>query len=210
MAKTATNRFRVLDVRWLQRQQYLEPGESITQYFHDRRIGPAVVRIDVRDGYLVLAYTVRIHGLEPYQIESLVPLNWSNCHFGGRRPWFVCPNPECRRRVAMLYGNGVFACRRCHDLAYECQKESGEDRALRRSNKIRCRLGWRPGTLNPPGFHVDPAWAWHKPKGMHRSTYRRLVEAHNAFAYRSICGVGERVTRVLKKVAKIERQFSSD
>ena len=41
--KTATNRFRVLDVRWLQRQQYLDLADPITQYFSDRRIGPAVV-----------------------------------------------------------------------------------------------------------------------------------------------------------------------
>lgn len=209
MAKSATSRFRVLDVRWLQRQQCLEPGESIARYFHDRRTGPEEVRIDVRVGYLVLAYTVRIHGQKPYQIASLVPLDWSNCHFGGRRPWFICPNPECRRRVAMLYGNGVFACRRCHDLAYDCQREAADDRALRRTNKIRHRLGWRSGTLSPPGFDVDPSWVCYKPKGMHRSTYRRLVEAHNAFSYRAICGMGERLNPVLKKIASIKRRTTT-
>lgn len=209
MAKSTTSRFRVLDVRWLQRQQYLEPGESVAQYFHDRCIGPEEVRIDVCEGYLVLAYTVRIRGQEPHQIQSLVPLDWSNCHFGGRRPWFICPNPECRRRVALLYGNGVFACRRCHDLSYECQKEAADDRALRRANSIRRRLGWRSGTLSPPGFHVDPAWVWYKPKGMHRSTFRRLLEAHNTFSYRAICGMGEHLNPVMKKLSSIERQFSS-
>lgn len=210
MAKSATGQFRVLDVRWLQRQRYLEPGESVSQYFHDRRIGPAEVRIDVHEGYLVLAYTLRISREQPLQIESLVPLAWSDCHLGGRRPWFICPTPECRRRVAILYGNGVFACRRCHDLAYESQREAPDDRALRRANNIRRRLGWRVGTLNPPGFHVDPAWVCYKPKGMHQSTYRRLVEAHNAFSYRSICGIGERLKPVMKKLASIERRFSSD
>ena len=23
-------------------------------------------------------------------IEQRVPITWTNCHFGGRRPWFVC------------------------------------------------------------------------------------------------------------------------
>ena len=26
-----------------------------------------------------------------------VPLTWTPCHYGGRRPWFMCPNMACRR-----------------------------------------------------------------------------------------------------------------
>lgn len=28
-------------------------------------------------------------------------LTWSDCHFGGKRPWFVCP--RCERRVGTVY-----------------------------------------------------------------------------------------------------------
>jgi hypothetical protein len=57
------------------------------------------------------------------QIEQRVPITWTNCHFGGRRPWFVCSvranDRYCGRHVAVLYlGGEVFACRRCSGLAY--------------------------------------------------------------------------------------------
>lgn len=200
MPKPDVDQFRKLDVRWLQRHGCLE--ESGHVYFRDRRIGPAAVTIDVCQGYLALTYRVLLPGENQVRdIQSLVPLDWVPCNYGGRRPWFICPNPECRRRVAILYGNVAFACRHCHRLAYECQKETEDDRALRRADNIRRRLGWKPGILNPPGFHVDPAWGWYKPKGMHWSTYRRLVNTHNAFSLQSIAGYGKRLGAVRKSIA---------
>ena len=204
MAKNLTDDFRTLDVRWLQRQGYLEPGESVTRYFNDRRNGPKEVLIDVHEGYLILIYTVTLRG-EVRTIETPVPIDWSQCHLGGRRPWFICPNNACRRRVAILYGKLVFACRHCHRLAYKCQKEADDDRALRRANRIRRRLGWKPGTLNLPGWHVDPAWSWYKPKGMHQMTYQRLLNEHNAFAMSAIGGMGMRLGLIRSKLDKLGR-----
>jgi hypothetical protein len=53
-----------------------------------------------------------------------LPITWTACHFGGRRPWFICSarvnGRYCGRRVAVLYlGGEVFACRKCCGLAYE-------------------------------------------------------------------------------------------
>jgi hypothetical protein len=78
----------------------------------------------------------------------------------------------CRRRVAKLHGPGrCFLCRHCYPLAYASQSEGALDRALRRANKVRVRLGGDPGTAAP-----FPA----KPKGMWQRTYHRLHES--AFA----------------------------
>jgi hypothetical protein len=71
----------------------------------------------------------------------------------------------CRRRVAVLYGGEIFACRPCHNLTYPCQRKSADDRARRRADKIRARPDWEPGILNGKGL---------KPKGVHWRTYRRL------------------------------------
>lgn len=94
-----------------------------------------------------------------------VPLEWTPCHYGGARPWFNCP--LCDRRVALLYAGARFACRHCHDLAYESTRQSAPDRGIRKAQNIRERLG---GSANlslpfPP-----------KPKGMHWRTYYRLEE----------------------------------
>jgi hypothetical protein len=95
------------------------------------------------------------------------------CRFGGVRPYFVCPGVVsgiiCRRRVAKLYGAGAhFLCRHCYRLAYASQREDRYDRALRRANSIRVRLGGEPGMASQ-----FPA----RPKGMHQQTYERLQSA---------------------------------
>ena len=58
-----------------------------------------------------------------------------------------------------------YLCRKCHNLAYPCQRESPVDRAFRRANLIRIRLGGEPGTAYP-----FPR----RPKHMHRRTYNDL------------------------------------
>ena len=82
---------------------------------------------------------------------------------------FICPASGCGKRVAILYGGSIFACRHCHRLVYRCQRESSDDRAIRRADKIRDRLGWTPGIMNGPGG---------KPKGMRWRTYYGLVAEH--------------------------------
>jgi len=84
--------------------------------------------------------------------------------FGGSRPYFRC---WCDRRAERLYqlrGRGFYRCRRCHNLAYQCQRESAVDRAFRRLGKIKARLGGDPDYFAP----FPP-----KPKDMWRRTYER-------------------------------------
>jgi len=70
--------------------------------------------------------------------QQPVTLEWTSCNFGGNRPWFICPNAGCDRRVAVLHAAGKwFPCRHCYDLSYERQREDKMHRALRRAQKIR-------------------------------------------------------------------------
>lgn len=116
-------------------------------------------------------------------------LGWSQCTFGGSRPWWRCPC--CMRRVAVLYvGRDALACRHCHRLAYRGDREADDDRALRRAAAIRRRLGWRPGIAHGHGG---------KPKGMHWSTYWRLVARHDASVNQALAGT---VARLRKMAAR--------
>ena len=113
----------------------------------------------------------------------LALLDWTACTYGGYRVWFLCP--DCGRRVALLYLpiSGRARCRRCLNLDYDSQRESKEDRAIRRYNKIRRQLGWKPGFLNGEGG---------KPRGMHWRTFWLLKVRHDTAAFESVAGYARR------------------
>ena len=96
-----------------------------------------------------------------------IAVTWTRCHFGGRRPWFVC---SCKKRVAILYPGflDLLFCPTCVGLAYRSQLWGVRRRLLRRAEGIR-RVLWddhgRPGVDAPPN----------RPKGMHRKVYARHI-----------------------------------
>ena len=120
---------------------------------------------------VVLSYrSCRPGSSEWKSIQQRVPIRLTACHFGGVRPWFVCPaccnGRYCGRRAAILYCAGeLFACRRCHDLSYGSQQQMALDRGLEQARKIRMRLGGGADLLEP----FPP-----RPKGMHWRTFQRL------------------------------------
>lgn len=193
--KYTTSDMRKLDIRRLQREGMLTPGRAFNWQW--LRNGEKVADINIRAEAhrLILSYRNRSRGGEWQATEYPVYLEWTGLHFGGKRVWFRCPAQGCGRRVATLFGGSVFACRHCHKLVYECQRERDDDRALRRADNIRRRLGWEPGTLNGHGS---------KPKGMHWRTYFRLVSEHDAFANASLMGFAERLGIANRMLARFD------
>lgn len=183
-AKDSTEDYRSLDVRRWQRDGLLTPGRWFNwQWTCD---GEAIANIDVRveTGRVVLSYRYRRHGSEWESLKYPVLLESTPCHYGGVRHWFICPAAGCGRRVALLYlGARYFACRHCYQLAYSCQRESADDRAGRRADTIRRRLGWEPGFLNGRGW---------KPKGMHWNTYWRLHAEHDEHVHACCMGIAKK------------------
>ena len=77
----------------------------------------------------------------------------------------------------MLYGAGVrFVCRTCSKLPYASQNETLQDRMMRKSRKIRRKLGASESLFEA---------IWQRPKGMHCLTFERLRE--EAWEAESIC-----------------------
>jgi hypothetical protein len=162
-----------LDINCLNRAGCLRPGYC--GGWEWKRDGERIASIQLwRNGNaLVLSYRVRHYGEESRDVAQPTRIVWMPCRFGGARPYFVCPGIingiACGRQVAKLYGAGTyFLCRHCHRLAYGSRREDRYDRALRRANNIRMRLGGEPGTAS-----VFPS----RPKGMHHHTYHRLKSA---------------------------------
>ena len=124
-----------------------------------------------------------------------VRLAWTGCSFGGRRVWWLCPAVGCGRRVALLFGGAVFACRHCHRLAYRSQREADHDRASRRADNLRDRMGWEPGILNGSGT---------KPKGMHWRTFERLQASHDFHVKAALAGLAARLGLLGRRLDMIE------
>lgn len=190
--KDTTSDMRALDIRKLQRDSLLTPGQAFG--WHWMRNGEEVASIQMRTDVdrVILNYRSRSHGGGWQPMEYPVYLEWTPCNLGGRRAWFRCPAQGCGRRVAILYSGSLFACRHCHRLAYPCQRETDANRACRRADNIRRRLGWEPGILNGDGD---------KPKGMRWDTFERLKAEHDAFAKASLAGMAERLGRMEWRLA---------
>lgn len=176
-----------LDIRQLHHSGLLMPGNFFGWSWTCNGEKMASIHIRVESGYLILRYRIQCNDSESQPKEYPVYLEWTDCRFGGQRPWFHCPALGCGKRVAILYAGSVFACRHCKQLTYACQRETRDDRAARRAETIRSRLGWEPGILNGEGI---------KPKGMHWRRYERLRSEHNAYAITAIAEMRLRFTAI--------------
>ena len=148
-----------LDVRQLHREGWLRPGLSFSLNWTMGGNPIGSISIFTSTGSISLSYSTRAGE----QVNEFVALDLTPCHFGGARPWFLCP--RCGRRVGVLFGGKRFWCRHCHGIAYAVENEDAMSRLLRRSNKLRERVKVRAGTAYP---------VTDKPKGMHWRTFDRI------------------------------------
>jgi hypothetical protein len=171
-AKSTTDDYCKLDVRSMARAGVLRPN-----YWGGWRWttdGEKVASIQFRFEHdrMLLVYRHRQGESEWKDQQYPVLISRTRCKFGGERVWFLCPARGCGRRVAILYGGAIFACRHCYRLAYASSREDAGDRATRRADKLRARLGWEPGILNGEG---------RKPKWMRWRTFECLAAQHDEF-----------------------------
>ena len=182
-----------IDVRRWHREARLTAGQYFTcswTYSGGEPTGSINVRTQ-RDA-VILSYQTRHCGATEWKsINQRVPITWTDCHYGGRRPWFICAGncdgQDCRRRVEVLYSAGdYFACRRCCDLTYASQQEPIRERGFLKARKILIRLGAKPDLFE--GFPE-------KPSRMHWRTYERLQRTYEIAKERCFQGVLGRVSR---------------
>lgn len=162
-----TSQMQQLDVRWMQRAGLLEPGRTSHLLWPQAGGLAAPMQVRAEDNCLILSSPVLFAEGGLQAVAQPLPIEWADCRFGGRRAWLRCPVTGCGRRVAILYGDRIFACRHCHRLTYDSQREKSTERAARRAADIRRRLGWEAGLLQAAGG---------KPRRMHWRTFTQLLE----------------------------------
>lgn len=159
-SRRTTSDMLAFDIR---RLPSLDPGQTFFLRWSINGDDAGSISVRTEANRLVLTYHAE-NG--PAQLP--VPMTWTGCHFGGKRPWLLCP--RCRTRVSILYGGASFACRHCHRLAYASQSDTKSARLRRQAERIRERLGWPPGIANANG---------EKPTRMHWRTYMLLRDQHD-------------------------------
>ena len=121
-----------------------------------------------RNSWLRLRYAICDYWTgEQHLIDDKIYLTASCPWFGGQRWWFVCPTEN--RRVRKLYlppGARRFRSRGAYRLAYASQRETVQDRARRRDDKLCRRLGDDPMDGHYP----------EKPPRMRWVTYNRILD----------------------------------
>jgi hypothetical protein len=179
--RTICENCRSIDVRRWHREGLLQAGQLFPYSWQYGEEPFGGIRVSTEADAAILMFRAKNWQDSDWKdVEQRVLITWTECHLGGRRPWFVCPvftnGRFCGRRVALLYGAGeLFACRHCYNLAYASQQEALRFRGLGKARKIRMRLGGGPNLLDK-----FPS----KPRGMHWRTYDRLCHAYDVLAGR--------------------------
>lgn len=112
-AKDSTDDYRAIDVRRWQQESLLTPGNSFSWKWTHGRTGELLASVNVRTetDMVILSYRSRSGDDEWKNQEYPIWLDRTPCNFGGERVWFQCPAKGCGRRMAILYGGAIFACR---------------------------------------------------------------------------------------------------
>ena len=98
--KSTLEEHKRLDIRDLCRRKLLYPGCSFAWGWNIDGKPSGDIRVEIKQDHLFLIYRYRDGGEEWRDVQERVSLTWTRCHYGGRRPWFVCP--RCGRRVGIL------------------------------------------------------------------------------------------------------------
>lgn len=124
-------------------------------------------------------------------------VTWTDCHYGGQRPWFLCP--RCSARVGKLYQRslrGTLACRRCQQLTYVSCQVSEHEQINLENVKLRRKLGARGDDLS--GFGLIPE----RPKGMHQRTYQRICRQLEANELKYISLMHRQMLKLCPRLAR--------
>ena len=106
--------------------------------------------------------------------DQRVFLSYSPNGFGGRQPFFLCP--ECGGRVRFLYlAKQRFLCRGCARLNYRSQQRTKGSTAA-----FDVGLEYARKALSPPSVPLSAIdfcdWTPPRPRYMHRTTYQKRLK----------------------------------
>ena len=140
-AKGVTIEQKRIDIRWLNKQGYLNNSYcSGSLSWSSRGEKTGSIGFSITLDKMILTYRQRERDGDWEEVEQTIQFDHTSCNFGGYRKWFLCP--RCNKRVAILYGAGkYFFCRHCYNLTYQSCNECCLQRILNKSYKLKEQVG---------------------------------------------------------------------
>ncbi|MEE9910551.1 MAG: hypothetical protein K4571_02405 [Deltaproteobacteria bacterium] len=148
--KDTTDDYLSISITSMNRYNVLRPGRHSWGW---RRNGELFYSLSFyfADDCITFFCPVSEHDGNHIVVNDSIPLNWTPCNFGGKRPWFVC---NCGRRVSRLFIHKKYiACRDCFKLVYVSQREDELGRLRLKIEKMEARL--ENGCSKPKGMHLE-------------------------------------------------------
>lgn len=177
-----------IDIHFLKRKGTLIPGNNGSISWSSRHSSAAIsFRVTDRDA-ITLIYA---SGGQDFHYD--VPILYSECNYGGQRPWLQCI--RCSGRVGkLILKHGLFMCRQCGNMAYQSQNDGSTARRFSsKAGRLRSRLGSNTRMVDPiPG----------KPKGMHWRTYYRLREKIETYELIMLGDMSSSLTALTKQLTR--------
>lgn len=145
MSKRESDSCRQISVSWLKKHGYFPQSSSFrsgsitwtSRWGNKNSISISVATSDASQdgdaGHVRLWYTHTDHEGDKSDMDYQVELTTTDCHYGGKRYWFICPlvknGVPCQRRVGVLYMySKYFGCRHCGELTYSSRNQGGRFR----------------------------------------------------------------------------------
>ncbi len=120
-----------ININGWNKENLLVPGNSFTNFYTKKSLNTDVF-VEVEEEFLILQY-----GFQEQQIlVKRIP-----AHYGGTRPYFICPLCGARRISLYLGTTGQFGCRICHQLGYKLQRMNALQRHTYMTEKYKDKLG---------------------------------------------------------------------
>lgn len=184
--------YHYLDATRLEQFGLLAEGKTSELTWSDQN-GVPCNRIRVRSGrrQIRLDYKWRLGDGPWTPHEEAVAIDWNKRHLGGEQPYFFCP--RCSSRVKRLYGGTRYLCRSCHNLVHASTQERPGNRATRKNQKLRRKLGVSIALGD---------WIGPRPKGMHRKTFEKIsarIHAAEAEVYDDMLVLLKRMKRTTER-----------
>jgi hypothetical protein len=186
---------RRISVANLRRHGLMQPGTLSSFSWTDNWKRPTgSIQIVGGTDFVTLIYSVRSGNAEPWRhIEDQVAFARVPKSFGGVQIYLLCPTCG-RRAMELALGQERFRCRTCLHLVHGSSQQSPTDRAMRRANKLKRRLGAEPG--------LD-SYYW-RPKHMRHRTFERL----DARIQAAEAEVNDAHIRLLGRLGRLDRRMS--